>query len=126
MMPVVTGPNHKTPGFFRRHVLYPTQYTWFVFVSAVDLMFTWLILSPAIGGREVNSLANTIIQRYGLAGLATYKFALVAFVVLMCEVIGRSRPRMGRGLAGWAVALPAIAVVWSGVLLVVARTRVIE
>ncbi len=126
IMSAVNAADDKPKGPLRRHVLYPTQYTWFVFVSAIDLMFTCVVLTPAIGAYEVNTLANTVIERYGLTGLAVYKFSLVAFVIIMCEYIGRRRADLASKLAVWSVALPAVAVVVSVVILLAARTRMLD
>ena len=125
-MSAVNAADDKPKGPPRRHVLYPTQYTWFVFVSAIDLMFTWLVLTPAIGAYEVNTLAHTVIDRFGLTGLAVYKFSLVAFVIIMCEYIGRRRANLARWLAGGAVALPAGAVLVSVAILLAARMRMLD
>lgn len=95
--------------FLRRPTLYPAHYTWYVFLSALDLTFTWLII--AAGGREENALANWIITRHHLPGLVVYKFALVVGVVLICEIVGRRRHQTGVKLARWAVLLTAFPVV---------------
>ena len=93
----------------RRTVLYPDCYTWFVLVSAMDLMLTWAVL--AAGGSEVNILADWIIRRWGIVGAAVFKFSAVMLVVCACEYVGRRSERMGRKLAEWAVAISAIPVV---------------
>src|SRR3954471_5890061 len=55
--------------------MFPEAYTWFVFVSAMDLLLTWVILHYD-GGREANALANAILQRFDLLGLVAYKFLI--------------------------------------------------
>ncbi len=100
-------------------MLYQQAYVWFVFVSALDVMLTWIILS--LGGSEVNVVADAVISHAGLAGIVAYKFCLVIFVVLMCEAVGRRRPQAGRKLAEWSVAVTAIPVVLSFVQLFVTR-----
>jgi hypothetical protein len=97
-------------------VRYPNSYVWFVFFSALDVMLTWKILLQ--GGTEVNPIADVVIQGWGLAGAILFKFSLTVFVILICEVVGRKRDRLGRTLAGVAVALSAIPVVYSLSLLV--------
>jgi hypothetical protein len=89
-------------------VLYQNHYVWFVFVSALDVMLTWVVLFH--DGFEANLIADFIIGRYGLGGLVLYKFAIVAFVVCLCEVIGRRRYSAGRRLATWAVAITCVPV----------------
>ena len=98
----------KPTGFLLRQVLYPDLYAWFVFVSALDLVLTWLVLHR--GGREVNLLADFVIDRFGRGGIVTFKFGVVAFVVIACEWIGRRRRDLGRRLATWAIIIPSAAV----------------
>ncbi len=87
-------------------VLYENQYTWFVLVSSLDVMFTWIVLHA--GGREANAVAAAVLERFGLEGMVVFKFALVAFVIALCEVIGRRNVDAGRRLASWAVALTCV------------------
>ncbi len=103
-------------GFWRRAARYPELYTWYVFVSALDVLFTWLILKN--GGHEVNMLADWIIDQHDLPGLTVFKFSTVVLVVLICEVIGRHRQELGAKLARWAVAISAFPVVVGAVHLV--------
>ena len=98
-----------------RPVLYQNTYVWLVFVSALDVMLTWMILY--LGGREVNGLAAWVIDRFGGVGMVVYKFALVALVIAICEAAGRRRDSAGRGLARFAVAVTCVPVLWSFFLL---------
>ncbi len=103
----------------RPPMLYPDHYVWFVFLSALDLMLTWVILHNA--GVEVNPVACLILDAQGLPGLAAFKFALVMFVIVMCEWVGRSDRRRGRKLSEWAVAITAIPVTVAFVQLLVVQ-----
>lgn len=100
-------------------VMYPNAYTWFVFVSAMDIMLTWVILWQ--GGAEVNPVARIVIERWGLNGAIVFKFALAIFVIGICEYIGRRRGSTGRRLAVAAVAISAIPVAYSLLLLAAHR-----
>jgi hypothetical protein len=93
-----------------RAAAYPSLYTWFVFFSSIDLLFTWLILHS--GGREVNTIADWIIANFDLPGIVVYKFFLVVFVVTVCEILSRRRYDAGRKLARWAIVLSAFPVVF--------------
>ena len=92
-------------------MLYQRSYHWFVFVSALDVILTWFIL--LLGGSEVNLLADAVIASTGLKGILIYKFCLVLLVVVICEVVGRRRPWVGRNLARVAIAIAALPVVLS-------------
>jgi len=96
-------------------VLYPNHYTWLVFVSALDVMLTWVVLWS--GGREANVLAHHVINTFGLPGLVAFKFALVLLVIVICETIGRRSDRAGRRFAMFAIAFTCLPVVMSFVLL---------
>lgn len=98
---------------------YPSSYVWLVFVSAMDVMLTWSILSR--GGTEVNPIASMVIDMWGLPGAIAFKFALMIFVILVCEASGRKTDQVGRWLAYAAVAISAIPVAYSIPLLVYHR-----
>lgn len=90
-------------------MLHQAKYVWFVFLSALDIIVTAAILS--LDGVELNGLADAVIQHTGSWGLIGYKFALVLFVIINCEIISRRRAHVGFKLSEWAVALSAIPVV---------------
>lgn len=92
-------------------MLYPKSYKWFVLVSALDVVLTWFIL--LVGGSEVNVLADAVIASAGLKGILIYKFCLVLLVVVICEVVGRRRPRAGQKLALLAIAVTSVPVILS-------------
>lgn len=95
---------------------YQSAYVWLIFFSSLDIMLTWAILRR--GGEEVNPVAKQIISLWGLHGAIVFKFALMLFVIVSCEVIGRRRDKAGRRLAYLAVAISAFPVTYSFALLV--------
>jgi hypothetical protein len=99
-------------------VLYPNAYVWLVLVSSLDIMVTWVILHQ--GGREENPLARSVIEHFNLRGLVAFKFVLVTVFLLVCEFVGRRRPRTGRTMAYAAVGVSA-APVLVGVFLLATR-----
>ena len=78
----------------------------------MDLLLTWVILHYD-GGREANALANAVLQRFGLVGLVAYKFVIVMAVISICEVVGRRRYNVGKGLAWGAMLLTCIPILVS-------------
>ena len=90
---------------------YPRPYAWFVVVSVLDILFTWTVL--LLGGKEVNAIADMVINYAGGKGIIIYKFCLIVLVMVLCEVIGRRRDRIGKKLAEWSVAVTAVPVVLS-------------
>ncbi len=96
---------------------YQSGYVWFVFVSSLDIMLTWLILKK--GGVELNPVAELVIDSWGLPGAIGFKFALTLFVILACEITGRHKDHIGRNLIIIAIVLSSVPVVWSLSLLLI-------
>jgi len=88
--------------------LYPRCYTWYLFLSSLDLMLTWVVIH--MDGSELNAAAVWVIRRWDLRGLVVFKFLLVTLVIGICEVVGRRNRRLGRTLAAIAVGITAIPV----------------
>lgn len=101
--------------FAARAVLYPNPYAWFLLLSALDVMLTGIALT--VGAYEANPVAAWFLERYGVGGLILLKFTAVPTVILLCEYIGRKKPPTGRRLVEWVVALSAIPIVLTLVLL---------
>lgn len=93
------------------HMLFPNEYVWFLLFSSMDIMLTWVILS--VGGQEVNPIADVIISGWGLPGAIAFKFSLTLLVIVLCEVVGRAKPRMARNLAQAAILISATPVLYS-------------
>jgi uncharacterized membrane protein len=89
-------------------ILYPTAYRWVILFASLDVICTWIIL--ALGGRELNVLARAVINAGGLPAMLAYKFAIIAFVLVLCEHIGRRQSDTGRRLANAAIVLNAFPV----------------
>lgn len=92
-------------------MLYQDEYVWLIFVSAMDLMLTWLVLE--LGGMEVNPIADAVHLTWGFAGMIVFKFCLMLLVVLICETIGRRQHARGLWLARVAVGISAVPMVVS-------------
>jgi hypothetical protein len=118
--PAGERPQGPTPARRSWTVRYPNAYVWFIFLAALDIMLTYLILHPVLfprdvtmidsRGTEANVLADWFIERWDVPGMVAFKFALVVVVVVLCEVIGRHRDATGRRIAEWAVAVSVIPV----------------
>lgn len=90
-------------------VLYPRHYAWYLVAATLDVLVTHFILS-LLGGREVNALADRLIDHYGTWGLIVLKYSTVIVVVFICETVGRRKPSLGRFLATAAVVISALPV----------------
>jgi hypothetical protein len=54
-----------------------------------------------------------VIELWGFEGAIVFKFAVVTWVVIACELAGRRKPNTGRWLAWTAVAVSSLPVVYS-------------
>ncbi len=91
---------------------YPFLYAGFVLVSSMDLTLTWMVLQHE-DGYEVNPIAASVIDHWGLPGAIVFKFSLMLFVIIICEIIGRKRDRTARRLARWSVGISAFPPVYT-------------
>ena len=98
---------------FRGRSLLQAEAVLFVALSAADLFMTYRLLQH---GRffEANPLARWVFDRWNIAGMTAFKFALVGFIIILCETIERHRPRVGRAilLLGSVAALAAFLHGW--------------
>ncbi|MFM7259711.1 MAG: DUF5658 family protein, partial [bacterium] len=94
---------------------FQTAYVWLVFVSSLDIMLTWKILDR--GGIEVNPVAKMVIDAWGMHGAIAFKFALMMWVIVACDLLARQKRSAGKFLAYLAVVISASPVVWSLCLL---------
>ena len=99
-------PQNKTPWHAVPHMRFPSAYLWLVFLSSLDIMLTWVILS--LKGQELNPIANAVIQHSGLTGMIIFKYSLTIFVIIMCEIIGRKKNRTAKMLITFGVVLTCI------------------
>ena len=95
---------------------FPELYVWLLFVSSLDIMLTWVILRD--GGEEVNPVAKLVIDAWGLNGAILFKFGLILFVIISCEVVSRVRPRVAHLLIWFGVLISSFPPVWSVTLLI--------
>jgi hypothetical protein len=73
-----------------------------VLVSILDIVLTWLALRFSDAGQtsspivESNPVAQWVLVRWGIQGLAVFKLAMTAVVVVIAEFIGKTRPQTAR------------------------------
>lgn len=99
----------RTTRFGKVAAAYPGPYTWYVLVSALDLMLTNFALNH-LGGMEVNGVARRVIEAAGFPGLIALKVSTMVVVIAVCEVLARKHPAVGRRVSEWAVAISAVPV----------------
>ncbi len=70
----------------------------FVALSVCDLFVTYALLWRGGHFYEANPLARWFFDRWNIAGMTAFKFGLVAIIIVLCEIIERHRPRVGRAI----------------------------
>jgi hypothetical protein len=98
---------------------YQNAYLWLILFATMDVMLTWKILSR--DGTELNPIARMVLdywkERWGdpwdLWGAIAFKFCLIIFFIIACEVVGRRKDLLGRWLARVAVVVSAFPVFYS-------------
>jgi hypothetical protein len=84
---------------------FPRIYPWLFLFAVLDLGVTSVIL--ALGGEEVNAVADRALQSWGIPGLIAVKAASLAVLIGCCELIARNGLRGRR--TGMLVAVGAAA-----------------
>lgn len=88
---------------FRRHLALEEESSVFILVNFADVVLTGLALREH--AREANLLAAWVMERFGLPAVVIYKFALVTFVLLICQYIHPTHPKLAR----WILLVGSIA-----------------
>ncbi len=68
----------------------------FLMVSIADLVVTYWMLSVNPDVYESNPVANWFFKHWNIAGMTFFKFAVVAFVVIISEFVERRRAGSGK------------------------------
>ena len=92
----------------------------FILASTLDAMLTrYLLLSGSSDTWfvESNPIPRYFLESWGLEGLDYFKFALVAFVTLICQIIARSKLDVARRVLNFASLLVMAVVLYSIVLM---------
>lgn len=96
---------------------YPNAYVWLVFISAMDVFLTKLVLD-VWKGYEANPIADAVISHLGFGWTVVFKLTLIMLVIIICEVVGRYRDLTGRRLAIASVIISALPVVYTFALMI--------
>ncbi len=97
-------------------VRHPNLYLWLLFVAVLDVIFTRVVLF--FGGKEINPVADFVIDNWGRFGMALFKMAITAFVIVVCEFIATRSIRISRRLALASILISAVPVVWSCIIII--------
>ena len=116
-----TGGDGKRPSLFemvfKRKLPLERETSWFILVSVLDILLTYLLLSRG-DHRESNPIADFFISRWGTNGMVAFKFLLVAFVTVVAQVIATKSLNKARWVLNFGIVVVACVVVYSLTLLV--------
>jgi hypothetical protein len=104
-----------------------TETARFILVNALDLFMTFLLLYFSNRGMlrkavvESNPVADFFIKRWGTSGLVFFKFGVIAFVVVLAQLVARQRPATAKRLLDLGALFVGIVVVYS--LLIMLQNR---
>jgi hypothetical protein len=95
----------------------------FVLASSFDVLTTWYLLYYGGTGErtwfvESNPIPRYFLYSWGFDALVYFKFALVAFVILICQIIARRNLSVGRRVLNFATLMVSVVVIYSIVLMV--------
>jgi hypothetical protein len=82
--------------------------TWLVLLSVADLITTYALMRHGVGAYEANPIANWWFARWNVAGLAAFKFAAIAGVIVVAEYAERRKPWRGRVVLWLGIAATAV------------------
>ena len=105
-----------TASAWSRQLPLETETCFFILASALDVLMTYLLLSHGPEFQESNQIAAFFLARFGFKGMVYFKFALVAFVTVIAQVIAKSRPSTARWLLIVGTAATAAVVIYSVML----------
>ncbi|MEZ6127567.1 MAG: DUF5658 family protein [Planctomycetaceae bacterium] len=107
----------------RSSLLFETELSWFILVGALDMFMTYVILRYSAEGRtqnvmiEGNPVARFILHRWGMQGMVYFKFFMIALVSVIAEIVGQTRPDLGRNLLRVGTLIVGVVVIYSFLLL---------
>ncbi|MEE3001877.1 MAG: DUF5658 family protein [Planctomycetota bacterium] len=97
-------------------VRHPNLYLWLIFVSALDVILTRVVLF--FGGKEINPVADFVLLNWGRLGMSLFKFMIIGFVIIVCEYLATRNATVSRRLAIVSIMISLVPVVWSCIIII--------
>jgi len=91
----------------------------FILVNVLDIFMTWFLLWKWSGKfTESNPIADYFIDHWGIRGMVYFKMGMVAFIVVLSQIIAGKKPESARWLLNFTTLVVAGVVIYSFVLLI--------
>lgn len=94
------------------HLPFENEITLYIFVSALDVFMTYILMRSGTF-KEGNPIARYFFDRWGMKGMIYFKFGMVAFVIVLAQIIATKRPKAAHMLLKFATLVVGGVVVYS-------------
>jgi hypothetical protein len=101
--------------FTKRELILSQEYLGFLLLSIADLFLTGWIFRHH--GMEANRVALWVLRTFHESGFAIFKFVMVAFIIIVCEVICTTDVRKARSIILTGCAVYLFVVIYECVLI---------
>ncbi|HEY3328437.1 MAG TPA: DUF5658 family protein [Capsulimonadaceae bacterium] len=100
---------------FKRDIVLAQEYLGFLLFNLFDLFLTGYIFRHS--GQEANGLALWVLHTFGLRGFAIFKFLMVIFIIVICDVISLYSLERARQVITGACVLYLLVIFWETFLI---------
>ena len=82
----------------RRGLPLENETAWYVLLNLCDILATWALLRRNAGFIESNPIARWFYHGWGITGMVYFKLGMVAFVVVIAQIVARKNEPLARTL----------------------------
>lgn len=104
--------NKRSRNLLWDHLPFENEITLYIFVSALDVFMTYILMRSGTF-QEGNPVARYFFDRWGMKGMIYFKFGMVAFVIVLAQIIATKRPRAAEYLFKFATLVVGGVVMYS-------------
>ncbi|RUL89581.1 DUF5658 family protein [Tautonia sociabilis] len=107
------GQSRDQGPWHRRSLTLESEISWLLLLSILDILLTTWLLHRGPQFVESNPVAAWFFRRFNVAGLVGYKFAIIAAVVVIAELVERVAPGRGKFVLRLGIAAAGVVVLYS-------------
>jgi len=100
---------------FKKDLVMSQEYLGFLLLNIFDLFLTGFIFRHS--GQEANGIPALVLKYFHLAGFAIFKFAMVAFIIILCEIISLFKVERARQVIIGACALYVVIICYEAYII---------